>query len=302
MEQFGIERDKLPELEQELSDLLDEVCEKLYPTNGYKLHLQGLVPDTVTLKGLEAYNGVHLDTSKGAKITLSYDSISRQLGLESLVHPIDKQPQSTFVIRATSNRQDGLRYIPYLDNMGGGRFPPAEAKKDEPLKNEKVARILNGYGIKDIPHPSQVEYSLWRANLLSNCKEGWRLSEEVELFVDMQENTTDTVKIGVREEYQEGVKVSREKYLSYIHTTHAPSGERVDQNISTLLQVDSDYGRALYISSEAIVKELDPFIENDDSTVLAHHIEALPIDGESVRIFDALIKDATTYLIDSKDI
>jgi len=301
MEQNHTEREVIPYTEQKLSEQLDFACEQLYPTNGFKLELQGIAPTVLVRKELEAYTGVNLDAKTGATIVLGYDDIKSELSLTSLRHPLDNQSSASLVIQKTTNNEDGLEYIAFLD-ISGREFSASSSKKDEPLTAEDIAHILEGYGVSDIPHPTHEIYRLWRANLLSNCQKGWKLSEEVEMFVDMQEHKTETIKVNIDEQYQEEGITSRTKQISRVLSINDDSGATGQQFESSIIQVDNDYGRTVHLQNNLMQKEFHPFVAGDPGVVLKSTSENVTLDLDSFNAYKGLIEDATSHLQQTKEI
>jgi len=301
MNEHLAERESAPFSERILSEKLDFACEQLYPTTGFKLELQGIAPSVLVRKELEAFSGAELNPESGATIELAYDVSEKDLVLQTLTHPFDKLGSTSLVIQRTSNQTDGLQYIAFLD-FSGPKFRPAESTSDEPLLNDDIVRILEGYGIADIPHPTHDIYRLWRANLLSNCQKGWKVSEEVEMFVDMKEHSIETIKIGVDEQYEEDGIVSRTKEVSRVYNIIDDSGASGQEFVSTLIQIDDDYGRTVHLRNELAKKEIQPFIPGDPGVVLSSESENLTLDYDNFNAFKHLLDDATHYLKETREI
>lgn len=295
MSQERPEYESTPYAERRLHELLDSTCEKLYPSTGFTLEFQGLVPDMITKKGLEAYGGVPLDPKAGATIKLAYDIAEQQLVLQSIVHPIDQLPSSSLVLQRTNDRTEGLEYISFLE-ISGREFTPTASKKDRPITQSDIHRILQGYGIHDIPHPTHESYRLWRANALSSCKKGWDISEEVELFVDMQEHKTETIKVKVNEKYQESDSISHTKQISHVFNIAEESGAYSQTLESSLIQIHNKHGRVLHLYNELTQKEHQPFVLGDKGIVLKNETESIKLDLDAFNAFRGLLEDATSYL------
>jgi len=309
MNESKIERADLPENEKKLSDMLDFACEQLYPTTGFGLELQGIKPALLTQKELEAYSGASLDNNSGATIKLVYDVASEQLIFESLRHPIANHHTAAFVIHKTQNETDGLQYIAFLD-LAGEKYRPVSDGKNTPLFDETVNQILSGYQIGDIPHPSHDEYRLWRANLLSNCQDGWKLSEKVEILVGMEEHNTEVLQISVNEEFQQKGIVSRVKEISHVYIedcdvsndpdSAANSGNSAQNHTkkfeSKLTQIDEDYSRVLSLRKISTEKEYDPFVVGDEGKVLSKETKVLPMNQRNFNIFKSLLDNAALFL------
>jgi hypothetical protein len=295
MENENFELGRLTEMEKQMSELLDTTCELLYPTTGFELELQGLKPTILTQKELEAYGKVNLDTVTGATIKMTYDISLDQLVLKSIRHPLKDQPSSALVIHETESDIDGLTYIAFLD-FDNQIYTPSQSEKNGLLRHDALAAILKGYGIDDAPHPSHDDYRLWRANLLSNCQQGWKVAEQVELLVYMEDNKTDTVKVSVHEEYNQDGTVNRVKQISK-STTETDSSIRKSE--SKLMQVDTYFDRELSLVEEMIETEYDPFIKGNPGPVLAHETEASPINQASFKTFKSLLDETAEYLVSS---
>ncbi len=287
------ERKNPPFGEAKLNELLDFACDQLYPTTGFTLELDGIDPTVLTRKELEAYSKVSLDQATAATIKLAYDTTKDALLLESLRHPLDGQPSAQLVIHRTTRDIDGLEYIIFIE--AGGQEYPGKPDKNVPLTNERVNNFLAGYGVADIPHPNHEMYRLWRANLLSNCQKGWKVSEEVELLVDYTDRKSETILITTNENYAEEGEIIKTKRLARVYEMYEDitSSQKIE---SAIHQIDNSYGRSLNMQLQVTELDHSPFVLGDTPTVTRRQVENIALDHDSFSTFRGLVEDATLYL------
>jgi hypothetical protein len=295
MENYSVEHEAISYSEKKLRELLDYTCDNLYPTDHFKLELQGMLPSALTKNEVEALAGVELDEKTGATIALAYDTNTEALELQSLRHPLDHSGKNAFIIaRADSTTPDPV-YVAFLDVNGKTDIlgPHIEGNS---FTKEEIAHILEGYGIDNVPHPADTAYQLWRANLLSTCTKGWKTSEEVELFVDMREHTLETIKVGYKEEYIEGSTNNRTKYVSRIFDTNNDSRSYQQQVQMNLMQTENDYDSSIQMHKSLVETEVKPYPLSGKAIKTEHSDEPIDFDEDSFNAFKSLLEDTALYL------
>jgi hypothetical protein len=294
----NIETRKVPFEEQKLTELLDYACDQLHPTTGYRLELDGISPDKVTLKELEAKSGYSFDPLKGAKIDFIYDEDDGQLVLNTLRHPLAGQSDLWFTLSRTTNSHHQLQYIGFLES--GTAVPsPSDVEWQHTLDTEFISRVLAGYGVPYIPHPDHESYQLWRANLMSQCENGWTVYEYARLFLDMTESTTKSIELSSTQSLSNEGEVSVIKTLSSNYDLTDGSGEFAQYLSSTAVTMTNTYGTTLRLRQESVDVKLDPFTINDPGEVVHSTSTAIPLTHDSFNNFKRTIDDTIHYLKES---
>jgi hypothetical protein len=293
------EQKNIPYGERKLNELLDFACEQLYPTTGFTIELNGIAPSIRTQKELEAFSKVNLDPKTGATIRLAYDMSEDALILDSFRHPLDRQSAANLVIHRTQQPIDGLEYIAFIEVHGQTYIPKADGK-DSILTNEMVDYFMGGYGIFDAPHPTHESYQLWRANLLSNCQDGWKVSEEVELFVDLDEHKTETIYVSNNQTYAEKGEISKVKKVSRVYTVHDENNSSSQQLETSITQMTNPFGQSINMRNELTKRTQEPFTVADPGIITSHQEEPIALNEDSFLTFQRLIEDTAHYLHEQK--
>lgn len=270
--------------------------EKIHPTTGFTLELNGISPALLTQKELEAYSGANLNSESGANISFGYDLAEDALVLKKLSHPLDSQDAISFVLQRTNDPRDGLQYIAFIEAAGGVFRPSSADESHSMITNDMVQSILAGYGITDTPHPTHDSYQLWRANLLSDCQEGWKITEEAEIFMDLDEHKTESILIRHNETYNENGEATRTKKVARQFTLHGDDESSVQHMQAIITQISTPYGQSLNLRNETCDFTTETFVSGETGTVSNQQWENIPLDKDSFAEFSNLLEETSLSL------
>lgn len=297
----NIEQKEVPYAERKLTELLDFACDQLYPTTGYRLELDGITSDLSTLKWLEAVSGYSLDTKSGAKIEFLFDAKSNQLVLDTFRQPLKDQQALSLAIQRTQSPDSKLQYISFLETTDD-ILPDPLNPTHAPILPEDVDRILAGYGVTEVPNPDNDTFILWRAELMSRCKAGWRVFEYAKLLTDFTMNNTETIEISNTQTFSEDGEVSVVKTISKNYELVDDSNHFTQSHSNTAVSIANAYGASFHLRAEVVDKELDPFVLNDSGKIISDKTSPIPLTEDSFNDFKRLLDDSVAYLRASKDI
>lgn len=175
-----------------LAERLENITESIQPSLGYEVQLDGVqTPNPLVWGSLETYFDTMLDIENGASLTLDYDPLTDQLVLKSL--QVETKSQSgPVIIHRTENG-----YIP-LQTIDGATFIYGEddveiaGHKGTIIKSTFGSRILEEFGIANIPHNKSAQYQLWLSQILGSTR-AWRLTESAELPLAVTDSATQSV-------------------------------------------------------------------------------------------------------------
>ncbi len=164
------------------------------------------------------------------------------------------------------------------------------------VTDEAVQGILAGYGITDAPHPTHESYQLWRADLLSNCKEGWKITEEAEIFVDLDAHKTESILIRHHETYNEGNEATRVKRVARQFTLHGDDESSIQHMQAVITQISNPYGQSLNLRNESCDFTTEEFVSGETGTITNQQSENIPLDKDSFAEFSNLLEETALYL------
>lgn len=167
--------------ERKLSELIEFATRDLQPGPGYQLRLEGVKPTALTHKELEAFFGATFDETQGASLDLIYNQDIEQMVLRELSFPLKGLDG-----RAQLLRTDTIGYIPVIE-MRGNPFKSRSAY----MSYDDGQRVLEGFGIPEIPSYDPLAYMHWRAGVLSKTQ-GWHLIERLEVPLAVSQNSVQT--------------------------------------------------------------------------------------------------------------
>ncbi len=290
---FNFESDK-PEIELKHAELIDDVCDLLYPTTGFRLTLEGIKPAMADKKAIEAFAQIGLSDEYGATIELAYNITTDSLELQSIQHPLASNPDGYFSILRTDSPHEDLRYIPIIDT-GQSDEDLVKNYINPTLTGSTLESILAGYGVAEIPHPSHESYQLWRADFLSACQDGWKTTEQVTLLTGLTDTATETISVKNELLYQEGGEVLRTKEVGLSNLLAEPNSMTTQETATRLTQEEGKIGIDISLQEEVITKEIDTIVVNND-TVVEIKRETLPVTSTSLRKFKDICTEAKLYL------
>ncbi len=298
-DQFSFESEPST-IEKSHEILLDQLCEQLYPTTGFELTLEGIHPNTLTRKELEAFFKVELSEKHGATIILAYDIVTDSLELESFSYPLKQKPEDSFVIKRSKQEIDGLRYIPYKELSGESREYDKE-HHHAPLIQDRITAVLAGCGIIDIPHPDHDSYRLWRASFLDKCRDGWKATEKVRLITgfidDIEHNTAVEHSTTIMREItcQSNGQIREMSLLQRGSIYSSPHSDIVQETRQILAQDRDVRSTVTYAIRDSTALERDPFVIGK-SSVLKRTQQQTPLTPETLESFTAIHDEASELL------
>ncbi len=267
--------------EQLLSERLEYITESIQPSLGYEVQLDGVQTSNPTIWGaLETYFDTMLDINNGAQLTLDYDPLNDRLALKELsintagdTGPVAIRRTSEGYIPIQTIDQAEIMYS--KDNID----LTSMGQKSSAIQPYFGERILEAFGIENVPHNDSAQYQLWLSGVLSNTR-AWRLTESSEIPLVLTAEATQSMTIKketVVGESADDFFVTRSLTESITHADPYTSSTLVSESV---LELSGDIGRSqMRYFITGFERKPDAFVV-DDFTTEQHHETVTPI-GES---------------------
>lgn len=159
--------------------LMTRALDVMQPNDDHHIVIEGIQPDTRTLRDLETRFNLTLEASLGSTLGLHYSQRSKGFVLNELQIPIQGMDGSISLQR-TNLHEAGFLPIVRI----GDTYNEAPSQAWDPSWHLHLSeRILEGHGIDAHP-PTQVSrdtYLAWHASAMFDGATSWRMHEETEI-------------------------------------------------------------------------------------------------------------------------